>query len=55
MMNPNWSDERYREHPEKEMKKKAFESKEGYRGSYEEHCKREKEGLPEPRHMRGEY
>ena len=53
MMNPNWSNERYEEHPEKEMKRKAFESKEGY--SNKNYSKKERDqmnGMPIPRHMK---
>lgn len=51
--NPNFSNARYAEHPEMEIKRKAFDSKEGYAGSYSEHCKDRMGGLPLPPHMRG--
>ena len=51
--NPNNSDARYAERPEREIKRAAFESKKGYSGSHEEKMKDRLGNMPLPMHMRG--
>lgn len=51
MENPNHSNARYMEHPENEIKRKAFESKEGYSKGYRDKMKNKMNGMPMPSHM----
>jgi hypothetical protein len=52
--NPNHSNARYAEHPEAEIKRRAFESKEGYsQKRFEAKLKDQMSGMPMPGHMRG--
>lgn len=52
MENPNHSNARYMEHPEREMKRKAFDSKEGYSKNYSVKEKDQMNGMPMPMHMK---
>lgn len=54
MENPNHSNSRYEEHNEKEIKRKAFEGKEGYsQKKFEGKLKDQMNGMPLAAHMKG--
>lgn len=52
MENPNHSNARYEEHDEREIKRAAFDRKEGYSKNYAAKEKDQMNGMPMPEHMK---